>query len=108
MLNLPRRDLPLYLGHVRQNILVPVGHVIMWSVLHLLQDEDFSPEQKLMVSIGGQAPTYQVWTGTATVTPDPAVHKTKRVFVEFFQEIVAKFRLIFSFHKVRILSQKRI
>ena len=94
-------------SHVRQNILVPVGHVIMWSVLHLLLDKDLDQMEKLMVSIGGQAPTYLVWTGTATVTPDPAVHKTKRVFVEFIQGMVAKFRLIFSFHKVRILSQKR-
>ena len=93
--------------HLQQQILMPVGHVIMWSVPHLFLDKyDLDRQDKLMVYVGGQAPTDLVWTGTATVTPDPALHTTTSVFVQTVQKRIAKFRLIFSFHKVRIFSSK--
>ena len=91
----------------QREILVPVGHVIMWSVQRLLQEAKARDEQdKLMVSIGGQAPTDLVWEGSDTVTPDPAVHNTTSVFVHSSRKVIGQFRLIFSFHKVRVLSSK--
>ena len=84
---------------------VPLGHIVMWSMLHI--HDGIQHQTQLRVYVGGKTPSVLVWQGGDSVDPEPAVHNTSSVFVYFMQgdpRIFLSFRLIFSFHKVRILA----
>ena len=90
-----------------QEILVPPGHVVMWSLQHLhIMAYGGLERDELTVYVGDDFPSQPVWQVDFSVIPDPAMHNTPRLFVSFFRKYTTTFRLLFSFHEVRILVSK--
>ena len=91
-----------------RQVLVPPGHVIMWSVpriRHTHMNNAMQQQGELSVYVGDESPSDLVWRGGGSVAPDPTMHNTPSVFVYFYQMssiTYLSFRMIFSFHKVSL------